>query len=85
MQALDTESEKVVQQALDALLTADAKQSKVVIAHRLSTVKKCDRIVVLEKGIVVEEGTHEALWALDGVYRRLAAAQEREGAGGGSA
>ena len=85
LQALDTESEKVVQQALDALLTADAKQSKVVIAHRLSTVKKCDRIVVLEKGIVVEEGTHEALWALDGVYRRLAAAQEREGAGGGSA
>ena len=79
--ALDTESEKVVQGALDALLADTAvRQSKVVIAHRLSTVRKCNRIVVLERGVVVEEGTHEALWARDGVYRRLAAAQEREGA-----
>ena len=69
-----------MQRALDALLAADKQQSKIVIAHRLSSVRSCDRIVVLERGVIVEEGSHEALWARDGVYRRLAAAQEREAA-----
>ncbi|CAL4968869.1 unnamed protein product [Urochloa decumbens] len=58
--ALDSQSEKVVQEALDRLMMG---RTSVVVAHRLNTVRKCDLIVVLEKGIVVEKGTHSTLMA----------------------
>ena len=66
--ALDTESEHLVQQAIEELVH---DRTVVVIAHRLSTVRRADQIVVLEAGRVVERGSHDALLALDGVYRRL--------------
>ncbi|MFH0872658.1 MAG: lipid A export permease/ATP-binding protein MsbA [bacterium] len=66
--ALDTESEILVQEALDHLMK---DRTSFVIAHRLSTIHGADWIIVLEGGKVVESGRHEALMALNGVYRRL--------------
>ena len=66
--ALDTESERLVQEAIDRLL---AGRTVFVIAHRLSTIQHATQILVLERGQVVERGTHEQLNALGGVYRRL--------------
>jgi subfamily B ATP-binding cassette protein MsbA len=66
--ALDSESERVVQAALETLMRG---RSTIVIAHRLSTIERADRILVLERGAVVEEGTHAALLAKNGVYARL--------------
>ena len=75
--ALDAESERQVQQALDAMLAERKGQHRttLVIAHRLATVQHADRIVVLEHGRVVEEGTHSQLLAAGGVYAGLAALQ----------
>jgi ABC transporter fused permease/ATP-binding protein len=66
--ALDSESEHLVQEALDRLMEG---RTTLVIAHRLSTVRDADRVVVLDGGRVVEEGTHEALLVRNGLYRRL--------------
>lgn len=66
--ALDTESESLVQQALSNLMQ---NRTSIVIAHRLSTIRMADKIVVMEKGRIVESGSHEELIDLKGVYRRL--------------
>jgi ATP-binding cassette subfamily B protein len=70
--ALDSESETLVQEALERLM---ANRTVLIIAHRLSTVRKCDRILVLEKGQIVESGNHEELLALEGRYARFYAQQ----------
>jgi len=66
--ALDTESESLVQSALQNLMTG---RTVFVIAHRLSTVRRADRILVLENGMITDEGTHERLMTRAGTYRRL--------------
>lgn len=66
--ALDTESEALVQSALQNLMTG---RTVFVIAHRLSTVRRADRILVVESGMIADEGTHERLIARTGTYRRL--------------
>ena len=66
--ALDAESEHLVQEALDRLMKG---RTTLVIAHRLSTVRDADRVVVLEDGQVAQEGTHDALVTQDGTYKRL--------------
>jgi subfamily B ATP-binding cassette protein MsbA len=76
--ALDTESERLVQEAIDRLL---AGRTVFVIAHRLSTVVHADQILVLDRGEIVERGTHAELLALRGVYHRLHAAQLRRDEG----
>jgi subfamily B ATP-binding cassette protein MsbA len=66
--ALDTESERLVQGALERLMRG---RTTLVIAHRLSTIRSADKIVVLDKGVIVEEGPHEELLARRGIYRKL--------------
>ncbi len=66
--ALDTRSEKLVQQAIDALVEG---RTSLVIAHRLSTIKKATRVLYIDNGRIIEEGTHETLLALGGKYYKL--------------
>ena len=75
--ALDAESEALVQQALEALMRG---RTSIVIAHRLSTVRRADQIVVLESGRIVEQGTHRELLAARGAYARVYELQFRESA-----
>lgn len=73
--ALDTESEKFVQVALENMMQ---NRTSIVIAHRLSTIQKADKIVVMNKGQIVEQGTHEELLALNGNYSKLVMMQSFE-------
>lgn len=66
--ALDTESERYVQDALEKMME---NRTSLVIAHRLSTIQKADWIVVMERGNIVEQGTHEELMNNQKVYRKL--------------
>ena len=66
--ALDTESEKLVQDALFKLMQ---NRTSIVIAHRLSTIQHADEILVMQKGNIVERGTHSELLAQSGVYKKL--------------
>ena len=70
--ALDAESERLVQRALEAAMTG---RTTLVIAHRLATVQRADRILVMEDGRIVESGTHASLIAQNGLYASLAALQ----------
>jgi ATP-binding cassette subfamily B protein len=74
--AVDTETEKEIQKALDNLVQG---RTTIAIAHRLSTLRKADRLVVLDRGQVVEVGNHDALMAREGAYFRLYQAQLRQG------
>ena len=71
--ALDTESEKLVQEALDNVMKS---RTSLVIAHRLSTIRHADEIIVLKKGEIVEQGTHEELIAANGYYKTLCEIQQ---------
>ena len=75
--ALDSESEVAVQTALEKIMS---ERTTLVIAHRLATVLRADRILVLDKGRLIEEGTHQSLVAKDGLYARLAKLQFETGA-----
>jgi ABC-type multidrug transport system fused ATPase/permease subunit len=71
--SLDTESERIVQQAINKLME---NRTCIVIAHRLSTVQHADEIIVMERGKIVERGTHSGLLAKDGIYKRLVEMQQ---------
>lgn len=73
--ALDTESEKFVQVALENMMQ---NRTSIVIAHRLSTIQKADTIVVMQKGKIVEQGTHDELITLNGMYNKLVTMQSFE-------
>ena len=71
--ALDSESERLVQDALTKLMS---NRTSIVIAHRLSTIKHADEILVIEKGKVIEKGTHDSLMESGGVYKKLTLIQK---------
>ena len=75
--SLDNVAEKEIQEAIDAAL-ADTQRTAIIIAHRLSTLRNVDRIVVLDKGRIVETGNHSELIARNGLYADLYYSQQLE-------
>ena len=73
--ALDTESERFVQEALEKMME---NRTSLVIAHRLSTIQKADWIVVMERGMILEQGTHSELMQKNGAYKKLVELQDFE-------
>ena len=73
--ALDTESERLVQEALENMMR---NRTSIVIAHRLSTIQNADQIVVMQKGQIAEQGTHQELIDKNGVYKKLVDMQSFE-------
>ena len=73
--SVDTETEELIQNAIDKLMRG---RTSIVIAHRLSTIQKADKIIVLDKGQIMEEGSHEELLKLDGFYANLYQMQYKE-------
>ena len=73
--SVDTETEEMIQEAIDKLMKG---RTSIVIAHRLSTIQKADKIIVLDKGEIVEEGTHDELLAMEGYYAQLYKMQYKE-------
>ena len=71
--SLDTESERLVQDAINNMMQ---NRTSIVIAHRLSTIRHADEIIVLQKGKIVERGTHDQLITQNGFYRKLVEMQE---------
>ena len=71
--SLDTESERLVQ---DAIINLMQDRTSIVIAHRLSTIRNADEIIVLQKGEIIERGTHDSLIAVEGFYKKLVTMQE---------
>ena len=71
--SLDTESERLVQDAINHMMQ---NRTSLVIAHRLSTIRHADEIIVLQKGEIAERGSHDALIAQNGLYRKLVEMQE---------
>ena len=71
--SVDAESEKMIQTAIDEM---SGKKTSIIVAHRLSTVRNADNIIVIENGTVAEQGTHDELIAKNGIYRELIKAQE---------
>ncbi|NIM34391.1 MAG: ATP-binding cassette domain-containing protein [Hydrotalea flava] len=71
--SLDTESERLVQDAINNMML---NRTSIVIAHRLSTIKHADEIIVLDKGEIIERGTHQQLIELEGIYKKLVTMQE---------
>ena len=71
--ALDYESERVIMQNMDQI---GANRTMLIIAHRLSTVRRCDRIIVVDKGEIIEDGSHDELMAAKGAYYNLYSQQE---------
>ena len=70
--ALDTESERLVQVALENMMK---NRTSIVIAHRLSTIQNADEIIVMNKGEITEQGKHQELLDLDGIYKNLVTMQ----------
>ena len=73
--AVDTETEKEIQKALDNLVQG---RTTIAIAHRLSTLRKADRLIVLDRGQIIEEGSHDELMIKNGTYRRMVETQARQ-------
>lgn len=71
--SVDAESEKLIQTAIDEL---SGRKTAVIVAHRLSTIRNADNIIVMDDGMVAEQGTHEELIAAGGIYHELVKAQE---------
>ena len=65
---IDTESEQWIQEAVSQLMKG---RTSIMVAHRLSTIQRCDRIIVMHHGRIRESGTHQELLAMDGIYRKL--------------
>ena len=73
--SIDTESEQMIQYAINKLTE---NRTSIIIAHRLATIQKADKIIVMEKGEIIEEGTHQELLKQNGHYKRLFELQFKE-------